>query len=227
MALSRQEMEARYRIFDRFALKDQKAYYEGTATKYRLAARQVNKLRALSALGTGLFAAGTGFIVQSTFVTGGRCAIPEAADPDCGTIQIIINVLMVLAVVMPALGAFFGTLADLYQWDRLVEIYDTALKNVEVTDAHSPDPEMDDKVYSDYLRVYAEGTLSVMQDETAQWGQSARAPDQINAFLIQQGRLAHQYGGNADAADKAARAAARRIIADAAKADQDDNGEPA
>lgn len=219
MTLSREEMEARYRIFDRFALKDQKAYYEATAEKYRLSARQVNKIRAVCALGTGLFAAITGLIVQSTFVTGGRCAIPESATPDCGTLQLAINIFMVLAVVMPALGAFFGTLADLYQWDRLVEIYDTALKNIEFTDAHSPDPEMDDEMYQDYLNVYAEGTLSVMQDETSQWGQSARTPEQVSAFLRQQAQRAHQVGGNADAADADARAAARRTLAET---DQDE-----
>lgn len=221
MTLSRQEMEARYRIFDRFALKDQKAYYEATAAKYRLAARQVNKLRAAFALGTGLCAAATGFIVQSTFITGGRCAVPETADPDCATIQIIVNVLMILAVVMPALGAFFGTLADLYQWDRLVEIYDTALENIEFTDAHSPDPDMKDEIYWDYLRVYTEGTLSVMQDETSQWGQSARTPEQISAFIARQARQAHALGGNADASEKEAKAAAHRALDEAAKADPD------
>jgi hypothetical protein len=71
-------------------------------------------------------------------------------------------------VVAPAIGAAFTTLADLFQWDRLVDVYNAARDNINVADALSPDAEMPDDVYKIALQAFAQGTLSVMTDEQAQ-----------------------------------------------------------
>lgn len=90
---------------------------------------------------------------------------------------------MLMAVVAPALGGAFSTLADLYQWDRQVMLYEDALKNMAIADARSPDPEMDDMTYELAMKAYAFGSLSVMYDEAAQWGQIVRTPQQIDEFI--------------------------------------------
>jgi hypothetical protein len=99
---------------------------------------------------------------------------------------------------MPVLGQIFNTLADLYQWDRMITIYDSALENIEVADAQSPLPDMDDVVYAASVRAFTEGTLAVMSDETAQWGQSIRTPPQLERFVAEQRERAQRSGGDAD-----------------------------
>ncbi|HLV37637.1 MAG TPA: hypothetical protein VKY59_21135, partial [Spirillospora sp.] len=105
-------------------------------------------------------------------------------DPtQCESVQGVVNILMILAVVTPAIGGAFTTLASLYQWDRTVNIYEGALENLEVADSQSPLPEMDDLTYKAALRAYIENTLRVMAEETAQWGQSVRTPPKLEAFV--------------------------------------------
>jgi hypothetical protein len=102
---------------------------------------------------------------------------------NCDLIQGVVNFLMIMAVVTPAIGGAFTTLASLYQWDRTVSIYEGALENLEVADSQSPLPEMDDLTYKAALRAYIENTLRVMAEETAQWGQSVRTPPKLEAFI--------------------------------------------
>jgi hypothetical protein len=182
----RKRMEAVYEMFDAFALEDQRNYYRATLNKFRDSGAQVNGLRAFFSLLAGLASALAGLIVQSLLVTGGQCA-PNPTPPElmlfCDNVKIGVGFLMILAVVAPAVGGAFGTLADLFQWDRMMTIYDSALENIDVADARSPDPEMDDITYRASLRAYVEGTLSVMRDETAQWGQLIRTPPQLDQFI--------------------------------------------
>ncbi len=108
---------------------------------------------------------------------------PATVTTDCSADNLLIGVLLILAVVAPALGGAFGTLSDLFQWDRLVTIYEVALENLEVADAKSPLPDMDDDYYKAAVQAFAEGTLSVMRDETAQWGQVIRTPESIQNYI--------------------------------------------
>lgn len=124
--------------------------------------------------------------------------LPTERPLYCRGIEIGIIVLLLLAVVAPALGAAFNTLADLYQWDRLVAIYDSALENLEVADAQSPLDDMkDDLIYRAALQAYAQGTLSVMRDETAQWGQLIKTPTELQRFVEHQRQKAGAVGGDA------------------------------
>lgn len=188
MDLNRADMKARTEMFDRFALKDQKKYYQASIKNSRLAAQQVNRYRALFALLTGLAAALAGLIVQSSFVDGTVCA---GADPAsyCGGLEGFVSFLAVAAVVLPALGGAFSTLADLYQWDKLIQIYETASYNLEDADALSPKDQMEtDVIYRASMRAFVEGTLQVMTDETSQWGQSIRRPQQLEDFIEEEQR---------------------------------------
>ncbi|RMF52005.1 MAG: hypothetical protein D6749_06170 [Chloroflexota bacterium] len=183
--LDRNRMEALYRIFDRFGLADMRAYYKTTIQKHRRAAAQVNLLRASASFLAGFSAALVGLIVQSVYVGNSTCLEPVAPDQlgACQFINGVILVLMVLAVVSPAIGGAFSTLADLYQWDRQVSLYKEALENLAIADARSPDPEMDDATYRAALKAYALGSLTVLYDESAQWGQMIRTPVQIEEFI--------------------------------------------
>lgn len=175
MKLSRSEMEARSELFDRFALKDQKNYYESAIDSSRRAARQVNRYRALFSLLTGIAAALAALLVNSD------------------ALEWFVSILAIAAVVLPAIGGAFSTLADLYQWDKLVTIYDTALYNMEEADALSPHPGIDkDDIYRASMKAFAEGTLQIMSDETAQWGQSVRPPKRLEAFIREQRERSHR-----------------------------------
>lgn len=189
MPMQRIDLEARYQLFQKFALDDQRNYYRSVAKRHRNASLQVNRLRALLAFLTGLSAAAAALIVQSAFVPGAICYVnqanPTASSPlQCGILQQLSGIFIIAAITLPAFGAMFSTLADLFQWDRLITIYDAALQNIEVADAQSPDETIPDEVtFRAAFMAYAEGTLSVMSDETAQWGQAIRTPAQLEKYL--------------------------------------------
>jgi hypothetical protein len=186
MPLSRKDLELRYLVFDKFALNDQRSYYDSVRRKHRKASTQVNRLRALLAVFTGVAAAAAALLVATSFGTGDACNIDVVGElPSwCSQTQFIINVLTVLAIILPAFAAMFNTLADLYQWNRLIAIYKDASENIELADAQSPDEHLtDESRFRAALMAYAEGTLSVMSDETAQWGQAIRTPPQLEEFL--------------------------------------------
>ncbi len=190
----RKYLETLYQIFDQFVLDDQRKYYMSNVDRNRTAASQVNRIRAGLALLTGLSSALAGLLIQS-YIDGssGQCTqtgLPLGAN--CGTLQVMVIICMAGAILMPAIGSAFNILSDLYQWDRLITMYDTALENIEVADAQSPDPEMDLDTYRLALRAFTEGTLGVMSDETAQWGQLIRPPVQIEDFLKQEQNRAEQ-----------------------------------
>ncbi len=195
----RKHMESVYRLFDTFALADQRNYYRSALNKYRTSASQINGIRAFFSLLTGLASALAGLLVQSLLVSGGTCSVnPLPADMVvyCDRARLAIAFLMMLAVVAPAVGGAFHTLGDLYQWDRTVTIYDAALENIDVADARSPDPDMDDLTYRASLRAYTEGTLAVMRDETAQWGQLIRTPPQLEQFVEEETTKAEKVTGD-------------------------------
>jgi hypothetical protein len=167
--MEREALRARYLVFDKFAVKDQKNYYQATVENYKQSARQVNFWRALFAFATGFVAAAAGVIAQGA---------------DSTFAGILVTIFAVLAVVLPAIGAVFNSLADLYQWDKLSSIYQSALENLEVADSLSPVDEIqEDQTYRGAARSFAEGAISVMRDETAQWGQSIRTPEELQAFV--------------------------------------------
>ena len=187
---TRKEAEALYVMFNQFALEDQRTYYSTTIARCRTAARQVNQMRATFALLTGLSSALAGLLVATN----------STADPSSSVAWMVV-VLLVVAIVAPIVGSAFGTLGDLYQWDRLTSVYEGALQNIEVADALSPDSEDDDEKYNAALQAFAEGTLSVMRDETAQWGQLIRPPRQIEEFLQTESRKAKAAGVDFGASD--------------------------
>lgn len=196
---NREDLKARYALFEAFALDDQRHYYQRTIAKHRKAVQQVNIIRATMSLLTAISSAIVALLVLLYFSGGNECAIGTDPLPAfCTPLQWFLSFLVVLSVVLPAFGGFFGSLADLYQWDRLVSIYDSAVENIEVADARSPDDEMDTLEYRASLRAFAEGTLQVMQDESAQWGQSIRTPRAIEAFIAEERKKAARYGGDAD-----------------------------
>ncbi|MCC7450013.1 MAG: hypothetical protein IT324_21525 [Anaerolineae bacterium] len=178
--LTRQQAEALYKLFNKYALNDQRNYYRNTVDKYRQSAGQVNTYRAVSSLLTGLASALAGLIVQSD--TSAACAANAAACNNQG----LVFILIIISVVAPVIGGAFSTLADLYQWDRLTTVYSAALESLEVADSLSPDDDLEDEDYLAFLRDYAKGTLTVMRDESAQWGQLIRTPEANERFVKQE-----------------------------------------
>jgi hypothetical protein len=190
--------QAVYVLFQKFALDDQRNYYRLAVKRYRKASSQVNLLRAIFALITGASSALAGLIVAlyMTQGTDGTTCV-AAAEAFCPALRYLVVFLAITAVVAPAVGAAFTTLADLYQWDRLTSIYDSALDNLEVADAQSPFLGMGELKYRAALRAYAEGALDVMKDETAQWGQIAKPPQRLDKFIADEIEKARNAGGAA------------------------------
>jgi hypothetical protein len=198
--LDRKDLEIRYEMFDKFALIDQRAYYLNTIEKHDIASGQVNRIRAAISLFTGIAAAVAGLVVAVYFTSNGSCAQTVVDLPThCGYLGFVVDSAILLSVALPALGGFFGTLADLYQWDRQISIYKAASESLEVADAHSPYEEMDDLTYRASLEVYSQGTLQVMSDETAQWGQSIRTPRGLETYIKEAREKAAAVGGDANA----------------------------
>jgi hypothetical protein len=131
----------------------------------------------------------------------------ETSAFNCGLLRTFASVLMIVAVGAPAVGAAFTTLADLYQWERLTSIYETALKSLAVSDALSPLPEEPDPVYHASLNAFVEGTLSVMRDETSQWGQLVKMPDALQEYIEKAKERAESAGRNDDSGGSAGGAA--------------------
>ena len=75
----REHMRASYRIFQKFALEDQRRYWQATTRKYRTAVGQVNFIVALFSFVTGFSAALAGlmvsaYLVEGSFANDGACA---------------------------------------------------------------------------------------------------------------------------------------------------------
>jgi hypothetical protein len=197
--LSRKDLEVRYEMFDKFSLVDQRAYYMRTIEKHDEASSQVNRIRAMISLFTGASAAVAGLIGGIYFTSTGSCVTGLPSFDNCNVLAAVVDIAILLSVALPALGGFFGTLADLYQWDRQISIYKAAADSIEVADAHSPYEEMDDETYRASMIAYAQGTLQVMSDETAQWGQSIRTPKGLEAYVKIAREKAAAIEGDADA----------------------------
>ena len=187
---NRPDWELRYNIFDKFALKDQKNYYLKVVANNRIASMQVIQLRALFAFLTGFSAALAGLIVQTTFVDSATCgsiAAEAGTLPSfCTGMKAFTMLLAIFAVVFPAVGTMFSSLSDLYQWDKLNDIYKVSLENLELADTLSPSdniPESESSIYEASVRAFVAGTLDVMADESSQWGQSIRTPEAMEKFV--------------------------------------------
>lgn len=204
----RVRLEAMYELFRLVAMDDQKGYYEASLKKNRKAALGASTYAAFFALLAGLASALAGLLVSGEVTRAdiARCTfnsdvieisvaslgdgdvvisegdVAEIQNGDCGFLGWLVPILVV-AVVSPVIGGAFTTLNDLYQWDRLVSVYNNALESLEVADAQSPVEEIKETAeYRAALEAYIEGTLDVMRDEQTQWGQLIKTPTELAAY---------------------------------------------
>jgi ABC-type multidrug transport system fused ATPase/permease subunit len=186
---SREDLIARYEVFDRFALDDQRKYYKQRKEEYRKASVQVNRFRAIFSALTGISAAGAVLVLTVGGFTGdGPCSQAAGAANEtlnCATMQGIASFLAICSVILPAVASFFSMLADLFQWDRFADIYESAANNIERADAQLSEPELisDDTFFRAAYTAYVSGTLDVMASETSQWGQVSQTVPSIEAFI--------------------------------------------
>jgi hypothetical protein len=160
-------LQALKRIFERFALKDQQAYYKDTLEKNRESAQQVNIYRATLALAGGIASALVGVL---------------AAMGNTGGLEL--SLLVSIAIIAPALGAALASLNTLFQWERLATVYHDAFRSLHVTDALSPPDDIQkDEDYHMYFQAFVDATLEVMHEETGQFGNLIKSPEQTNEFL--------------------------------------------
>ncbi|MBK9123876.1 MAG: hypothetical protein IPM16_12270 [Chloroflexi bacterium] len=204
--VNRQELEVRYKIFDRFALGDQRHYYQSKLDSFRKARGQVNMIRASMGLATvvatvfAITMAPSAFnetcteairAVSTAQLSGGiesAAAATVQQLSNCRSMQLWTSIAAGLSIILPAIGGFFGALLGVYQWDKFVQIYKDAQESLEAADAQLTDriSDIDDERFISAYIAYTEGTLEVMASETSQWGQSVKTPAQIEAFVKRQ-----------------------------------------
>lgn len=182
---SRDDMLVRYYVFDQFALNDQRAYYKARKEEYRKASVQVNRFRAIFSALTGISAALAVFVLTVGGFTGNGVCSTTPQPAECFGPQAFASFLAVCSIVLPGIASFFSMLADLFQWDRFADIYESAANNLERADAQLTDPEMipDDVFFRAAYTAYVSGTLEVMSSETSQWGQVSNTVPSIEAFI--------------------------------------------
>ena len=159
-------MLARYHLLNEYVLEDQRKYYNRAIVKNDKSAKGVNLLRAVLTLAAGIAS------LLAAFLADGVDQYPA-----------LIGILVVISVLAPTLGSALSTLADLYQWERLTSIYETARRSLAIADALSPLEEMPDEIYLASLDAFAESTLRVMKDESAQWGQVIKTPERLREYV--------------------------------------------
>lgn len=171
---TREDLLTRYEVFDKYALRDQRAYYKSRSAEYRQANRQVTRYRAYFSFGTSVVTALAGLIIA---LNNGR--------PFSDALMLGVSVLAILSIVLPAIGSFFSMLADLYQWEKFSTVFESAIENLEVSDAQLSNPERitDEEYLRGAYLAYVTSALDVMQAETAQWGQAKQSPPEIAAFI--------------------------------------------
>jgi hypothetical protein len=163
-------------LFRKIMVNDQNIYYEETAKKNRIASKQVNRIRALLSLLTGIASALAALLVNLSPSPNG----------------FILSLLAVLAVALPAFAAAFNTLADLYQWDRTTRIYDMAERTLKYAAAYEPNAQDTSEKYREKQIRYAQAALQIMNDEQAQWGLSIRIPKDNEKFVQEQINKTHK-----------------------------------
>lgn len=184
---NREELEARYKIFDKFALGDQRNYYIRKTDSFRKARGQVNMIRASMGLATVI--ATVFAITMAPQAFGDACTnVSETVLAGCRQMQVWTSIAAGLSIIFPAIGGFFGALQGVYQWDKFVQIYKDAQESLEAADAQLTNRtgDIDDERFIAAYIAYTEGTLEVMASETSQWGQSVKTPAQIEAFVKRQ-----------------------------------------
>lgn len=203
--VTKEDLQIRYEVFQRYALEDQATYYRREIQRHNRAAKEINFSRATVSLIIGTSAAVAAVIGQTFLAKDMACfnnrelPLAELNLPEwCGTVNFSIIVLIIISIALPALGAFFSSLADLYQWERLRTIYDKAIRNLSYADALSPDDDEDFTGYFTSFHAYVGGALQVMSDETKQWGQSIREPEKTQEFVDEMRLLAEKVSGDID-----------------------------
>lgn len=192
------ELKARYWIFEKYALQDQRHYYQSSMRRFEKADEEVSRVRARIAFLTGLASITAGLLVQTQFLGSGQCAGLEEANATCGSLQLLITILVILSVILPPVGVFFSTLADTFQWATLRPLYERSLENIEVADALSPDPEMSEEEYQASYQAFVKATLAVMREETSRFEVQSRTPEELQAFIEAQRKIAYRVGGDPD-----------------------------
>ena len=78
-------------------------------------------------------------------------------------------------------------MADLYQWKRTANLYDTAYNVLDYTEQFSPaDHEQDPEAYRKSLDAFADRVLNIMEQEQGQWGQNIPTVEEIDKFIREQ-----------------------------------------
>jgi hypothetical protein len=92
----------------------------------------------------------------------------------CGIFEVTTRLLIIAALGSGAAALLFLILPLLYQWERLIAVFQSSLNSLEDIDASSPlrsQPIADDAEYRRVVEAFTEDVLRVLEAESSQYGQ--------------------------------------------------------
>lgn len=147
------------RLYEKYRVGDQVAFYEARQRDFDKAQGQVTKLS-----GTILvLAAGVAFLAGA-----------GAANKVIWT---------TLAAVLPALSTVVAAYGDLYSFERIAKLYRDAARALRLVSAEAPEigSQPASQAMADGIRSYVTAVESIFQREQGQWGQLSRETTRHNA----------------------------------------------
>jgi hypothetical protein len=179
--------EVLYDLFRKNYFDDQVDYYQKTRLRYERLSKFVDNRRLMASALTILFSAlvslTAGFLASRASCSPGATPTPDSI---CTAGEWFVLALVVLTAILPGFGWLLSTLLELYQWTRFTELYESAQNNLQYVESSiSPDPLMNDEEFVASVRDFANNSIKVLVDESAQWGQLNRTPLDINQRLVE------------------------------------------
>ncbi|MDZ4768305.1 MAG: SUMF1/EgtB/PvdO family nonheme iron enzyme [Chloroflexota bacterium] len=166
LANDRETDEALYAIINHHLLNDARIFFIYNIRRYQTVAVQCSLISATSLLVAGITVslAGVLHVMNSVCDPNDLCSISP--------------ILLVISLTAAGIALLFFVMTLVYQFDRLISIFELSLENLEAADAISPlSNEPDDRAFRVELEQYTEAILRVLEDEAAQYGQPTRSPE--------------------------------------------------
>ncbi len=163
--------EAIYRLVWRGLYDDSRVYFRVTIDRYQRVLALCRRIIGLALLVTAVCAAAA--VILFTTLAGGGCIDALL----CGVIGAVARFLIIAALTGGAVALLFLFIPLLYQWERLIAVFQASLLNLETIGAASPlnsQPIADDGEYRREVESFTEAVLRVLEEESAQYGQRAR-----------------------------------------------------
>lgn len=169
----RERDEAMWRLLRRFLYDNASVYYKTKIDRYRRVNSLCNRFGAFSNVMAGIYIAAAGVItvVRQVFSLDLPGLAGVCGGPVCDILALLVPLLIIASLFSAASALLFGILPLIYQWERLIVIFETSLDNLDQVDAE-PDDTLPDAAFRSQFEAFIEAALRVLETEAAQYGQA-------------------------------------------------------